>query len=57
LKNKEISYLKSINDFTDIKLEENKKFNYEYNNTEKQYLQIINNIYNNNLKNKNDYIS
>ena len=33
LKNKEINYLQSINDFTDIKLEENKKFNYEYNNT------------------------
>ena len=48
LKNKEIKYIQSINDFTDKKLEENKKFNYDYSNEEKQYIQIINN-------NKNKY--
>ena len=50
----EIKYIQSINDFTDKKLEENKKFNYDYSNEEKQYIQIINNIFNNNLKNKNN---
>ena len=54
LKNKEIKYIQSINDFTDKKLEENKKFNYDYSYEEKQYIQIINNIFNNNLKNKNN---
>ena len=54
LKNKEIKYFQSINDFTDKKLEENKKFNYDYSYEEKQYIQIINNIFNNNLKNKNN---
>ena len=54
LKNKEIKYIQSVNDFTDKKLEENKKFNYDYSYEEKQYIQIINNIFNNNLKNKNN---
>ena len=54
LKNKEIKYIQSINDFTDKKLEENKKFNYDYSYEEKQYIQIINNIFNNNLQNKNN---
>ena len=54
LKNKEIKYIQSINDFTDKKLDENKKFNYDYSYEEKQYIQIINNIFNNNLKNKNN---
>ena len=54
LKNKEIKYIQNINDFTDKKLEENKKFNYDYSYEEKQYIQIINNIFNNNLKNKNN---
>ena len=54
LKNKEIKYIQSVNDFTDKKLDENKKFNYDYSYEEKQYIQIINNIFNNNLKNKNN---
>ena len=54
LKNKEIKYIQSINDFTDKKLDENKKLNYDYSYEEKQYIQIINNIFNNNLKNKNN---
>ena len=53
LKN-EINYLQSINDFTDIRLERNKEFDFNNDTHNKtKYIEIINNILNNN-KNKNN---
>ena len=51
LKNDEIRYFQSVNDFVDIKLKENQMFYYKYNNTENKYINIINDFSNNNNRN------
>ena len=51
LKSNEINYLQSINDFTDLRLNNNKNLNMNYNNDENKYIIIINSISNNNNNN------
>ena len=60
LKNNEMEYIQAINDFTDIRLNENKnkKFYYNYRGKENKYINSINTIFNkninvNNIKNNN----
>ena len=55
LKSNEINYLQSINDFTDLRLNNNKNLNMNYNNDENKYIRIINSISNNNNNIQNIY--
>ena len=58
LKNNEIKYLKSINYFIETRLDDNKKFYYDYDNNEDKYIKIISDIYNqnnNNIYHKKNY--
>ena len=51
LKKDQINYIQSINDFTDLKLDTNKKLNMNYNNDQNKFIRIINDISKNNYKN------
>ena len=51
LKNNEIKYFQTINDYIDIKLDKDKKYYFNYDNTESKYIKIINDISNNKKNN------